>query len=79
MVQGGNFTIKGVVTNLLINSISNSGSNRNVSEVKTSNMSDVSKNSNGIKMGEYRPDRKLPRDNNGNPIPDANVPHTNWY
>lgn len=40
-----------MVTNLLINSISNSGSNRNVSEVKISNMSDVSKNSNGTKMG----------------------------
>lgn len=26
--------------------------------------------------GTYRPDRQLPRDKNGNPIPDVNVPHT---
>ena len=27
-------------------------------------------------FGTYRPDRPLPRDKNGNPIPDTNVPHT---
>ena len=27
-------------------------------------------------FGSYAPDRRLPRDNHGNPIPDTNVPHT---
>ncbi|WP_373889388.1 hypothetical protein AAH690_24580 [Escherichia coli] len=26
--------------------------------------------------GTYRPARQLPRDKNGNPIPDVNAPHT---
>ncbi len=28
------------------------------------------------KFGSYRPERKLPRDKFGNPIPDTNIPHT---
>jgi hypothetical protein len=28
------------------------------------------------KMGSYRPDRTLPRDKNGNPIPDSDLPHS---
>lgn len=27
-------------------------------------------------IGEYRPDRKLPRDKYGNPVPDVDKPHT---
>lgn len=30
----------------------------------------------GAKPGNYRPDRALPRDKHGNPIPDSNAPHT---
>ena len=29
-----------------------------------------------LKLGEYRPDRKLPRDKNGVPVPDVDRPHT---
>jgi hypothetical protein len=36
----------------------------------------VSKVTRGGKPGSYRPDRALPRDKNGNPIPDSNAPHT---
>jgi len=28
------------------------------------------------KAGDYRPDRKLPRDKHGNPVPDSSAPHT---
>ena len=29
-----------------------------------------------LKLGEYRPDRKLPRDKNGVPVSDVDRPHT---
>ncbi len=28
------------------------------------------------RLGDYRPDRALPRDKHGNPVPDTNLPHT---
>ncbi|WP_156019257.1 hypothetical protein [Streptococcus ruminantium] len=78
--QGGNISPASIGTSLAINAITEGVSSKTVKgqkgdEVGSSLRSLKDSTKGSRELGDYRPSRKLPRDKNGNPIPDADRPH----